>query len=230
MTFVTLLNDLLPSGLRGLVLAALLSALIGSSLAVMNSVSTLVVRDFFLNSAHPTSERRQVFLGRLAIVVSTPLAVAAAYLIYTTPEGLYKYLQAISIYLVMPITPAIFFGIMSKRVTFQGAIASVFAGGVLASLFVTDQLMGAAAGSRLFPWLHKSFSLNYTYRGLWGTLFAILTLFAVSYCTEAPATSQVEGLTVNWNSRIEKFRGIYDWRLHLAILAVLTIGIYKWLW
>ena len=38
-TFITLLNDLLPIGIRGLVLAALISALIGSSLSVMNSIS-----------------------------------------------------------------------------------------------------------------------------------------------------------------------------------------------
>ncbi len=47
-TFVVMLNNLLPSGLRGLVLSALLAALISSILAVMNSVSTMVVRDFVL--------------------------------------------------------------------------------------------------------------------------------------------------------------------------------------
>src|SRR5207244_11184671 len=152
-TFITLLNELLRAGIRGLVLAALLCALIGSSLAVMNSGSTLVVRDLLVHFKKDTSERSQVWMGRLAIVLSTPLAIAAAYLIYKTPDGLYKYLQAISIYLVMPITPAIFFGIMSKRVTFQGALASVIAGGSLATLFVADQLMGQPAGARLFPWL-----------------------------------------------------------------------------
>jgi solute:Na+ symporter, SSS family len=96
-TFVTLLNEFLPTGVRGLLLAALLSALIGSSLSVMNSISTLVVRDFLLQFRRETSDRTQVSLGRVAILVSTPLAILAAYLIYTTPEGLYKYLQAISI-------------------------------------------------------------------------------------------------------------------------------------
>src|SRR4029077_6097679 len=130
----------------------------------------------------------------------------------------YKYLQAISIYLVMPITPAIFFGIMSKRITFQGALASVIAGGSLAMLFVTDQLMGQSAGTRLFPWLHKSLTLNYTYRGLWGTLLATATLYRVSYSAEAPSLGKVQALTVDWGARQESFRGIYDWRLHLVVL------------
>jgi SSS family solute:Na+ symporter len=228
-TFITLLNDLLPVGIRGLVLAALISALIGSSLSVMNSISTLVVKDFLLHFSTNASERAQIFMGRVAIVVTTPLAVAGAYLIYTTPDGLYKYLQAISIYLIMPITPAIFFGIMSKRVTFRGAVASVLAGSSLAALFVTDQLLGAR-GAQWFPWLHLKLTLNYTYRGLWGTLVSIAVLFLVSSLTKAPVASEIQGLTVDWKAPIQPFQGLSDWRLSLAGLVLLTIGIYAWLW
>jgi solute:Na+ symporter, SSS family len=229
-TFITLLNEFLPVGIRGLLLAALLSALIGSSLSVMNSISTLVVRDFLLQFRKTTSERSQVSHGRIAILVSTPLAIAAAYLIYTTPEGLYKYLQAISIYLVMPITPAIFFGIMSKRVTVQGAIASVVAGSVLAILFVSDQLIGSATASHLFPWLHGKLTLNYTYRGTWGTVAATAILFLVSGFTKPRPRRDLEKLTVDWSAHAESFRGITDWRLQLAILAIATITLYAWTW
>jgi solute:Na+ symporter, SSS family len=228
-TFVTLLGELLPTGVRGLVLAALICALIGSSLSVMNSVSTLVVRDFLLGYRKNSSEKAQVALGRVAILVSTPLAVAAAWLIYTTPDGLYKYLQAISIYLVMPITPAIFFGIVSKRMTFQGAVASAIAGTLLASLFVTDQLMGAS-GARIFPFLHWKLTLNYAYRGLWGTLITIAVLFLVSHITKAPEAAKVQGLTVDWKSGATPFEGWSDWRLHWSALALATIAIYAWLW
>jgi solute:Na+ symporter, SSS family len=183
-SFVTLLNELLPSGIRGLVLAALLASLIGSNLSVMNSVSTLVVRDFILHLRPHTSERAQVLWGRVAIAVAAGLGVVAAYLVYATPEGLYKYLQTISIYLVMPITPAIVFGILSKQVTVKGALASVLTGVVLATVFVADQLMGVARGAKLFPWLHTTLTLNYTYRGLWGTIAIVIVLFAVSAFTE----------------------------------------------
>jgi len=228
-TFVTLLGELLPTGVRGLVLAALICALIGSSLSVMNSISTLVVRDFLLGSRKNSSEKAQVAMGRIAIVVSTPLAVAAAWLIYTTPDGLYKYLQAISIYLVMPITPAIFFGIVSKRMTFQGAVASTVAGILLATIFVTDQLMGPA-GVQRFPFLHLKLTLNYTYRGVWGTLITIAVLFIVSQITKAPDAATVKGLTVDWKSRTTPFEGWRDWRLHWSALAVATVAIYAWLW
>jgi solute:Na+ symporter, SSS family len=171
----------------------------------------------------------QVLLGRATILVSTPLAVAAAYLIYTTPDGLYKYLQAVSIYLVMPVTPAIFFGIVSKRMTFQGAVASAMAGTLLASLFVTDQLMNAQ-GAQWFPFLHWKLTLNYTYRGLWGTMVTTAVLFIVSYCTTPPERARVAGLTVDWRTRAAAFEGLSDWRLHWGALALATIAIYAWLW
>jgi solute:Na+ symporter, SSS family len=90
----------------------------------------------------------------------------------------------------MPITPAIFFGIMSKRVTFPGAVASVLAGSTLAALFVTDQLI-ASRGPQWFPWLHWKLTLNYTYRGLWGTLVAIAVLFLVSSFTRTILLAQI---------------------------------------
>jgi SSS family solute:Na+ symporter len=155
--------------------------------------------------------------------------VAAAYLIYTTPDGLYKYLQAVSIYLVMPVTPAIFFGIMSKRMTFQGAVASALAGTLLASIFVADQLVGAR-GAQLFPWLHLSLTENYSYRGLWGTMITVAVLFLVSYMTTPPALEKTQGLTVNWQARSTPFEGLSDWRLHWGALSVATIAIYAWLW
>jgi SSS family solute:Na+ symporter len=229
-TFVTLLNELLPTGIRGLVLAALLASLIGSNLSVMNSVSTLVVRDFLLHFRPKSSEKAQVFFGRVAIVYATALGIVAAYLVLTTPDGLYKYLQTISIYVVMPITPAIVFGIMSKRVTVPGAIASVLTGVALAAVFVTDQLIGVEVGARLFPWLHTRLTLNYTYRGLWGTIAIIVVLFAVSVFTPKPNPKKLEKITINWRSLPERFRGIYDWRLQLAALAVVTFTLYAVLW
>lgn len=229
-TFVLLLNELCPEGIRGLVLAALLAALISSLLAMMNSIATMSVRDFALRVRPGTTERTQVNLGRAAIGVSALLGGAAAYLVYLSPDGLYKYLQTISIYLVMPITPAIVFGILSRRVNLQGAAASVLGGAVLSAVFVTDQLMGAEWGAKHLPPLHDTLTLNYTYRGLWGTLITTAILFSVSYLTPPAPPERLARTTIRWSDLAEPFRGLSDWRLHLAALAGATVGLYWWLW
>src|SRR5690606_36154887 len=120
----------------GLVLASLIAALITSLIAVLNSVSTLVVRDFVIEFRPRTSEKRQVLIGRFVIMVVVLFGIGAAWLVYKNEEGLYKYLQTITAYLVLPVFPAIFFGIVSKKVTMKGAIASVVVGIILATIFV----------------------------------------------------------------------------------------------
>lgn len=228
--FVWLLNNLLPSGLRGLLLASLLAALVSSLLAIMNSMSTLAVRDFVLRFRPETNERSQVWIGRIAILAGAVLGVAAAYLVYKTPDGLYKYLQTISIYLVMPVTPAIAFGIMSRRVTLKGAAISVVVGILLAGVFVTDQLMGQEWGIRNLGFMHEWYTENYTYRGLWGTIIVTIVLFVASAFTQKTDPDKLERTTINWAGKREAFQGLLDWRLQWAVLAVITVLAYRLLW
>ena len=102
-------------------MASLLAALITSLIGVLNSVSTLVVRDFVVEFRPDFPERRQVAFGRFVILIVTFLGIGAAYMVYKSEEGLYKYLQTISAYLVVPVFPAILFGIISRKVTLKGA-------------------------------------------------------------------------------------------------------------
>ncbi len=230
-TFVWILDNLLPTGLRGYVLAALLGAVLCSTIAVMNSVSTITVRDFILRFRPQTTETQQVRLGRLAIVAAMVLGVGAAGIIAWQPEGIYKYLQTISIYLSMPLAPAILFGVLSKRVTFAGAAASFFSGIVLSTIFVIDSLLpNKELAAQLFPLLHYPLTENYTYRGLWGSVLITVILFAVSAFTKKTDPSKLEHTTVSWGGPLESLQGISDWRLHLAGIAILTVLAYWWLW
>jgi SSS family solute:Na+ symporter len=228
-TFVLLLNKLLPTGLRGLLLASLMAALVTSLIAVLNSVSTLVVRDFVVEFRPDINEKRQVLLGRYIIILVTLLGFGAAYLVYKNEEGLYKYLQTITAYLVIPVFPAIFFGIVSKKVTLKGAAVSVLVGIILATIFVIDQLIGPETGKEIFPFLHHKLTLNFGYRGLWAEILITGVLFAVSAFTEKTAPEKLEKTTINYSKGIAKFEGITDWRLHLVILSAMTIFLYVWL-
>ncbi len=228
-TFIVLLNQLLPTGIRGLVLASLAAALISSLIAVLNSVSTLVVRDFVVEFRPGITEKRQVLIGRVVIFIVVLFGIGAAWLVYKNEEGLYKYLQTISAYLVIPVFPAIFFGIISKKVTLKGAAASVFAGVILATIFVVDQFLGPETGKNIFPFLHYKYTLNFGFRGLWAEILITGVLFLVSAFTEKTSPEKLVKTTINYSGRVAKFEGISDWRLHLGILSIITIMIYVWL-
>ena len=228
-TFILLVNELLPAGLRGLLMASLMAALITSLIAVLNSVSTLVVRDFIVEFRPNFPEKKQVSYGRIVIIFITLLGIGAAYMVYKNEEGLYKYLQTITAYLVIPVFPAIFFGIVSKKVTLKAAAVSVIAGIIIATVFVTDQLLGPDTGKEVFPFLHHKLTLNFGYRGLWAEIFITGVLFTVSAFTKKTSPEKLEKTTINYSKGLERFEGITDWRLHLLILSVITILIYIWL-
>ena len=228
-TIVLLLNRLLPVGLRGLLMASLMAALITSLIAVLNSVSTLVVRDFILEFRPNVPEKKQVSYGRIVIFIVSFLGIGAAYMVYKNEEGLFKYLQTISAYLVIPVFPAIFFGIVSKKVTLKAAFVSVIVGIILATIFVTDQLLGPETGKEIFPFLHHKLTLNFGYRGLWAEIFITGVLFIVSAFTEKTSPEKLEKTTINYSKHVDKFEGIFDWRLQLLILSIITLLIYIWL-
>jgi SSS family solute:Na+ symporter len=220
------MNNLLPSGVRGLLLASLIAALVSSLIAVLNSVSTLIVRDFVLEFNPAVSEKKQVLLGRVCIVLVTLLGVSAAYLVYKNEEGLYKYLQTITSYLVIPVFPAIFFGICSRKVTLKGAAASVIAGIVIATVFVIDQMMSAETAAGVFPFLHAKYTAHFGFRGLWAELLITAVLFGVSACTPKTAADKLEKTTVSYSGKIAPFAGWKDWRLYLCILSAITLFIW----
>jgi len=228
-TFVVMLNVLLPSGLRGLVLAALLAALVSSILAVMNSVSTMVVRDFVLFFKPNMGERLQVNVGRLIVFLAAIAGALAAYLISQSQEGLYKYLQAISFYLCVPLVPGIFFAIVNRRVNMTGAIWSVLVGSVISTVYVID-LIFPEFGKAQFKFLHKTLTENYTYRGLWEVIIVSVVLLVASYASRSPRAEQLQGLTVDWRAPREPFRGLSDWRLHWGLLLATSAVLYYWLW
>ena len=228
-TFILLLNNLLPAGLRGLVLSSLVAALITSLIAVLNSVSTLVVKDFVVEFRPNISDKKQVFIGRIVILLVTFLGIGAAYIVYKNEEGLYKYLQTISAYLVVPVFPAIFFSIISKKVTLTAAKVSVLVGIILSTIFVIDQFIGAEAGEKIFPFLHYKLTLNFGYRGLWATIFSTGVLFLVSSFTQKTAPEKLVKTTIDYSKKTEAFSGWSDWRLHLILLSIITIMLYVWL-
>ena len=129
------------------------------------------------------------------------------------------------LHLVFPVFPAILFGILSKKVTKTGALVSVIAGVLLATIFVADQIMGPEKGRQIFPFLHKTLTYNYNYRGMWGTVVIALILFAVSAFTKKTDPAQLATTTIDWKGSIGRIRSWNDWRLIWVVVTLLTIAV-----
>src|SRR5215831_11428285 len=125
--FPMLVKYLLPPGLRGLVVAGLLSALMGSLAGVFNACSTLFTVDIYNKLRPQASQYEIVRMGRIA--TTTMVVIAIIWIpVVKNAEGLYGYLQAVQGYLAPPIFVVFFFGVFWKRLNAQGCLWAMIIG------------------------------------------------------------------------------------------------------
>jgi SSS family solute:Na+ symporter len=192
--YPTLVVNLLPPGLVGLMIAALLAALMGAMSSVFNSASTMVTLDFYKKIRPEASERQLVNFGRAATAVMVVLGLLWVPFIHLLSSQLYIYLQSVQAYISPPIAVCFIFGILWPRLNGAGAIWSLLVGFVLGSLrFVLEVLDKTRHyDSPAIRWLVDMNFLHYAI-----LMFAVCTgvLIAVSLATKAPDRRTLAGLT-----------------------------------
>ena len=119
---------LLPVGLRGLVVAGLIAALMSSLSSVFNSCSTLITLDIYKKLRPETPERKLVLVGQMSTVVLVALGLAWIPLMSNISGVLYQYLQSVQAYIAPPIAAVFLLGISWSRLNAAGAMASLLTG------------------------------------------------------------------------------------------------------
>src|SRR5256885_1239560 len=112
--------NLLPTGLVGVMIAALLAALMGAMSSVFNSASTLVTLDFYKKIKPQATERQLVGFGRVMTGVMVLLGLAWVPFIHLISSQLYIYLQSVQAYISPPIASCFILGILWTRLSGAG--------------------------------------------------------------------------------------------------------------
>ena len=108
--YPTMIINLLPTGLVGVMIAALLAALMGAMSSVFNSASTLVTLDFYKKIKPDATERQLVGFGRVMTGVMVVLGLAWVPFIHLISSQLYIYLQSVQGYISPPIAACFILG------------------------------------------------------------------------------------------------------------------------
>lgn len=132
MVYPTLIFDLLPHGLIGLVVAGFFAAIMSSIASTFNSAATLLTMDFIRPLRPQASDASLVRSGRLSTIVLMLLAVTWAPQI-TRFASLWQYLQAVLAYAVGPICALFLVGLFWRGANATGARACIVVG-VLAGI------------------------------------------------------------------------------------------------
>ncbi len=134
MAYPNLVTGLLPVGLKGLVMAGLLAALMSSLAACFNSTSTLFTMDLYKPFRKHASERELVFVGRLVTALLVAIGLLWIPFIKYLSSQIYIYLQSVQAYISPPIAVCFLLGLFWKRANGNGAIAALFSGFVLGAV------------------------------------------------------------------------------------------------
>lgn len=213
--FPLMVEHLLPPGLRGIVVAGLLSALMGSLAGVFNACSTLFTVDIYEKLRPKASQSEIVRMGRIATAVMVIIAMLWIPVVKGA-NGLYNYLQSIQGYLAPPIFVVFFFGVFWKRLNAKGCLWAMVIGfivGLFRMLVDTPITLGMKSyPENSFLWIINN--INFQYFSILITLISAIVMVVVSYMTEEPNQAQIKGLTFATATDEDKAatRASWDWK------------------
>ncbi len=198
-TLPVLINMLIPTGLRGLITAAVLAALMSAVSAALNSSGTLVAVDIVKRLRPATTDSQMVTIGRVSSAVVMLLAI-----LWSTQGGrfssIFAAINVIAADLAPPITTVFLFGVFWRRGTKEASAITLVSGlcmGVLAFLFDLPVI----GHTRLIT---DGWGISFLMQAWWMFCICSVIFVASSLCTPAPPLSSVEGLT--WTNPLASFR------------------------
>ncbi|XP_019717628.1 sodium/glucose cotransporter 5 [Hippocampus comes] len=127
--FPKLVIELMPSGLRGLMISVMMAALMSSLTSIFNSSSTLFTMDIWKKHRPRASERELLLVGRIVTVILVVVSVVWIPILQSANSGqLYVYIQSVTSYLAPPVTAVFTLAVFWKRTNEQGAFWGLMVG------------------------------------------------------------------------------------------------------
>ena len=221
-----LIQELVPTGLRGLISAGLLAALMSTIAAALNSCATLFAVDIVARVRPGTSDASQVRIGRWSAVAVMLLAM-----LWSTQgdkfSSIFEAVQEIGSALAPAITTVFLWGVFWRRGTSQAAVATLVFGFLMgAAAFVLD--FKDAAGYKLIT---DGWGIPFMLQAFLMTMICSAVFYAVSKATPPPPKEKIDGLT--WRNPLAALTrpwtspGVDPRRL--AVLLCVTIVVLYWL-
>jgi SSS family solute:Na+ symporter len=223
--FPLMVAYLLPVGVRGIVVAGLLAALMSSLAGAFNASATLFTIDFYGRLHRSISQERLVWVGRVATAVMVLIGICWIPVI-RGGRGLYDYLQGIQGYLAPPIFVVFFLGVFFKRMNAKGCLWALIVGfllgiGRLAVDTPVKMIQGFQYEQGSFLWIVNNIFFQY-YSGLI-LIISAAVMIVVSLMTAEPEYARISGLTYATRTEEDKRSSRESWKPIDVILSVMVI-------
>ncbi len=219
--FPMMVAYVLPIGLRGIVVAGLLAALMSSLAGVFNACATLFTIDFYARFKPETPQEKLVWVGRIATAVMVLIGLLWIPVI-RGGRGLYDYLQGMQAYLAPPIAVVFFLGVFNKRLNAKGALWALIVGFALGIFRLAIDtpvklIEGFAYDVGSFFWVINN--VFFQYYSLVILVVSAMVMVAVSYTSPEPNAEQINGLTYATISDADRAASRKSWTRLDAVLS-----------
>jgi SSS family solute:Na+ symporter len=218
--YTLMITQLLPSGLVGILVAALLSGLMGQISGALNSISTLVSYDIYQRRRPGAGDKQLVRVGRISAGVALLFSLALLPLL-NRYESIFNGLNDIIAHIAPPITCVFLLGIFWKRASPVSARLTLWIGSALgAAVFAFNKSYpGTALGH--IPFMMMAFYL-----------FLVCVLLQVLFSFWWPGGQPSGGTPLYWSSPLEPlqrpgWKGFGNYKF-LAALLLVVMGVLFW--
>lgn len=210
----------LPSGMKGLVVAGLLAALMSSLSSVFNSCSTLISIDIYKKYFPSTSDKKLVRVGQFSTALLVVLGLAWIPVLKLIEGGLFQKIQSIQSYISPPIAAVFLLGLFHKRINEVGAKYSLLIGAFLGSIRLILEIYKSSLSGF---WLWYA-DMNFLHFALFLFLICSVVLILFSILSERRIGIQDRGLSLNFLKKNK-----YSLNLNQGLsLALVCIIIFLW--
>lgn len=232
--YTSLVAQILPHGIRGIVACGMLTALMASLASKFNASATLFTMDFYQKWYPKSSGPTQVVVGRIATFVIVLVGILWIPVMKTLGKNLYEYLQSVQGYMSPAIAVLFAGGIFWKRATAPAAFWSFLVGAfggflrlgldLVIGRPITEGIATAAQMQAKWGLLYDIQSVHWLYFAI-GLLFTCaFLLIAISLMTKAPAPEKMV-FTAYGETKEEKAARRASWNKWDVIHTCIIIGI-----
>ncbi len=228
--YATLIAQLLPAGLKGLVAIALLAALMSTVSGARNSIATLFCYDLYRRWRPASTDRQLVVLGRWVTFVAMLVAMVWSVQVGNIDESIFQGITKVITCIAPPITAVFVWGVFWRRASAAGAFATLVIGSLLGlAVFVAD-------ATKLVPWLEgRGWTIPYALKpDMLKTfyLFVACSVVLVVVSIARPHVHTEESARLVWDRPLDAlrsagWRGPADYRVVAAVLFAIMVALYS---
>jgi len=218
--YLLLVKQLIPTGLKGLLLAGMAAALMGHVATVLNSAATVVTIDLYKRlTRREVTDAQQVRFGRWAGVLTLLASVWVA-ISFTgnTARPLFEKIQTVFFFIAPPFAVVFTLGILWRRASATAAVVTIISGFAFSWVLLQFELLGRFN--------------TFNHRALAAWIFCMCVMITTSLLTAPPPREQIQGII--WNKSYlslpeaeqKRYRGLKDWRIWWLLFVGTVLSIY----